>query len=109
MSGDGISYALYHPDQQIHNIYVLIIFYIPSVFLHVSMHLHHLQEVLTLCFAEVTKLLKLSNLQLNKSNSYSKIQQDATVYQNLLFHVYMKLSVFRATHRPSSGANLKLH
>jgi len=30
--------------------------------------------------------------------------QDATVYQNLLFHVYMKLNVFRAPHRPSSGA-----
>jgi len=26
------------------------------------------------------------------------------VYQNLLFYVYMKLNVFRATHRPSSGA-----
>ena len=33
-----------------------------------------------------------------------KIQQDATVYQNFLFHFYMKLNVFRATHRPSSGA-----
>jgi len=32
-----------------------------------------------------------------------KIQQDATVYQNL-FHIYMKLNMFRATHRPSSGA-----
>ena len=36
--------------------------------------------------------------------SYRRIQQDATVYQNLLFHVYMKLNMFRATHRPSSGA-----
>ena len=26
------------------------------------------------------------------------------MYQNLLFHVYMKLNMFRATHRPSSGA-----
>jgi len=59
MLGDGISYALYHPDQQIHNIYVLIIFYIPSVFLHVSMRLHHLQAVLTLCLAEVTKIIKI--------------------------------------------------
>jgi len=33
-----------------------------------------------------------------------KIQQDATVYQNLLFHIYMKLNMFRATHHPSSGA-----
>jgi len=32
-----------------------------------------------------------------------KIQQDATVYQNL-FHIYMKLNMFRATHRSSSGA-----
>jgi len=37
-------------------------------------------------------------------NSYRKIQQDATVYQNLLFHIYMKLKMFRATHRTSSGA-----
>jgi hypothetical protein len=37
-------------------------------------------------------------------NSYRNSQQDATVYQNLLFYVYMKLNMFRATHRPSSGA-----
>jgi len=37
-------------------------------------------------------------------NSNRNSQQDATVYQNLLFHVYMKLNMFRATHRPSSGA-----
>ena len=35
---------------------------------------------------------------------YRNSQQDATAYQNLLFHVYMKLHMFRATHRPSSGA-----
>jgi len=29
-----------------------------------------------------------------------KIQQDATMYQNLLLHIYMKLNMFRATHRP---------
>jgi cytochrome c oxidase subunit IV len=58
--------------------YVLIIFYISKAFLHVSMHLHNLQEVLTLYFANVTKLL---NLQLNKiitlliflSNNFNKI------------------------------------
>jgi hypothetical protein len=33
-----------------------------------------------------------------------KIQQNAKLYQNLLFHIYMKLNMFRATHRPSSGA-----
>jgi len=36
-------------------------------------------------------------------NSYRNSHQDATVYQILLFHVYMKLTMFRATHRPSSG------
>jgi hypothetical protein len=35
-------------------------------------------------------------------NSYGKIQQDTSVYENLLFHIYMKLNMFRATHRPSS-------
>jgi hypothetical protein len=39
-----------------------------------------------------------------KSNSYRKIQQDATVYQNLLFRIYKKLNMFWATDRPSSGA-----
>jgi len=37
-------------------------------------------------------------------NSNRKIQQDATLYQNLLFYIYMKLNMFRATHHPSSGA-----
>jgi len=36
--------------------------------------------------------------------SYRKNQQDATMYQILLFHIYMKLNMFRATHCPSSGA-----
>jgi hypothetical protein len=35
---------------------------------------------------------------------YRKIQQDATVYQNLLFHVYMKLNMFWVTQCPSLGA-----
>jgi len=30
--------------------------------------------------------------------------KDATVYQNILFHIYMKLNMFRATHLSSSGA-----
>jgi hypothetical protein len=34
-----------------------------------------------------------------------KKQQDAIVYQNLLFHIYMKLNTFRATHRPSGVRN----
>jgi hypothetical protein len=29
--------------------------------------------------------------------SYRHSQQDETAYQNLLFHVYMKLNMFRAT------------
>ena len=45
--------------------YILIIFYISQALLNVSMHLHHLQGVLTLYFANVTKLLKL---WLNKIN-----------------------------------------
>jgi len=32
-----------------------------------------------------------------------KIQQDTTMYQNLI-HIYIKLNMFWATHRPSSGA-----
>ena len=39
-----------------------------------------------------------------EGNSYRNNQQDATVYQNLLFHVYMKLNMFRSTHRPSPEA-----
>jgi len=37
-------------------------------------------------------------------NLYRNSQQEATVYQNLLFHVYIKLNMFLATHRPSSRA-----
>ena len=38
-------------------------------------------------------------------NSYRNSQRDVTVYQNFsLFRVYIRLNVFRATHRPSSGA-----
>jgi len=38
-------------------------------------------------------------------NSYRNSQRDVTVYQNfLLFYVYIKLKMFRVTHRPSSGA-----
>jgi hypothetical protein len=50
--------------------------------------------------------LKVHDLykSLSLDNSYRNSQQDATVYQNLLFHVYMKLNMFWVTHRPSSGA-----
>jgi hypothetical protein len=39
--------------------------------------------------------------------SYRKIQQDATLYQNLLFHIYMKLNMFWVTHHPLSGAGFE--
>ena len=37
-------------------------------------------------------------------DSQRKIQQDATMYPNLLFHIYMKLNMFRKTHGQTSGA-----
>jgi len=37
-----------------------------------------------------------SKIHTEKSN---KMQQ----YENLLFHIYIKLNMFRATHRPLSG------
>jgi len=49
------------------------------------------------------KKIRIELLKFDVLDSYRKIQQHATVYQNLLFHTYMKLIVFRATHRPSSG------
>jgi hypothetical protein len=39
----------------------------------------------------------------HQKNSQRK-SNNTTVYQNFLFHIYMKLNVFRATHRPSSEA-----
>jgi len=39
-----------------------------------------------------------SKIHKEKSN---KIQQ---YIQNLIFHIYTKLNMFRVTHRPSSGA-----
>ena len=50
------------------------------------------------------KYLMFSWIRALQYDSYRNSQQDATVYQSLLFHVYMKLNMFRATHRPSSGA-----
>jgi hypothetical protein len=43
----------YYPDQQMHNMYIN----------NVSVRLHHLQVILTLCIAKLTELLQL---QLNK-------------------------------------------
>jgi hypothetical protein len=47
-----------------------------------------------------TKILDKVKCQLTQQ----KIQQDVIIYQNLLFHICMKLNMFRVTHRPSSGA-----
>jgi hypothetical protein len=57
-----------------------------------------------LMYIKFNGVLKKKRKETASENSYRKIQQDAIVYQNLLFHVYMKLNVFLATHRPSSGA-----
>jgi preprotein translocase subunit SecY len=57
--------------------------------------------VILISFLPILQEVKYKGI--GKINSYRKFQQDATVYQNLLFHIYMKLNMFRATHRPSSG------
>jgi hypothetical protein len=51
------------------------------------------------------------NIQLDVSGSvhYSTIHKEKSnnmqqCIKTLLFHIYMKLKMFRATHRPSSGA-----
>jgi hypothetical protein len=46
------------------------------------------------------KKIRIELLKFDVLDSYRKIQQDATVYQNLLFHTYMKLNVFRAVCLP---------
>jgi hypothetical protein len=43
-----------------HNIYILTIFYTSQALLHVSMHPHHLQGVLSFHFAKVTKIVKVT-------------------------------------------------
>jgi hypothetical protein len=43
-------------------IYIYTIVYISKALLHVSMHLHHLQGVLSFYFAKVTKIIKFTNL-----------------------------------------------
>ena len=48
--------------------YILKIFYISSPLLHVSMHPHHLQGVISLYFVTFTKLLKF---ELNNINIYT--------------------------------------
>jgi len=47
--------------------------------------------------------IKFRRLRITQKKTHNS-QQDATVYQNLLFHVYINLNMFRGTHRPSSEA-----
>jgi hypothetical protein len=46
--------------------------------------------------------------ELGKQLMHKNIQQDAKIYQNFIFPVYMKLNMFRATHPPIIRS-LKLH
>jgi hypothetical protein len=39
--------------------------------IHVSMHLHHIQGVSTLCFAKVTNLLKLQHNKISRLNMFT--------------------------------------
>ena len=50
--------TVYYPDQQKHYIYVYTIFHTSQTLLHVPMHLHHLQGVLSFYFAKVTKIIQ---------------------------------------------------
>jgi len=63
-----------------------------------------LHNIIEVCYSLLVSMLCKVNYSNNPVVSYRKIQQDATVYQNLLFRICMKLNMFRATHRPLSGA-----
>jgi len=67
-------------------------------------HVCHMLSLFQPCCIYHPNNMWCGALVMNHTDSCRKIQQDATVYQNLLFHIYMKLSLFRATHHPSSGA-----
>ena len=84
------SCTVYYTDQQMPNIYIYVIFYISQALLHVLMHLHHVQEVLTSCFAYVTKLLKL---QISK---IIIIQQRSRKHFNILILLICKFNNFLA-------------
>jgi hypothetical protein len=56
---------------------------------------------------KAAQLMQAANLwkPLHTTKIYKeKIQQDATMYQILLFHIYIKLNMFQVTYHPSSGA-----
>jgi len=56
------SASVYYPNQQMHKTYTLTIFYTSQVLpLHVWMHLHHPQGVLSFYFAKVTKIFMVTN------------------------------------------------
>jgi len=59
---------------------------------------HIIETLETLRELDVRGSVHHSAIHKEKSN---KIQQCIKI---LLFHIYMKLNMFRATHRPSSGA-----
>jgi len=42
--------------------------------------------------------------KITNQTSFRNNQQDATMYQNLLFQRFLLLNMYRATHRSSSGA-----
>jgi hypothetical protein len=69
-------------------------------FVYISETLHDFSIYVTMSDVINRSLYVVNDIVLFKQ----KIQQDTTVYQNLLFHIYIKLNMFRATHRPSSGA-----
>jgi len=47
-----------------HPVYIQKIFYISHALLHVSMDLHHLQEILSFYFVKVTKIIKIVTLMI---------------------------------------------
>jgi len=59
--------------------------------------------------AEIREFKSFLQLDVRGSVHHSKIQKEKSnkmqkCIKILLFHIYMKLNMIRATHRPSSGA-----
>ena len=77
------SCTLYYRDQQMHSIYIHICIYIYiyinkilyiEAFMNISMHLHHLQGVLSFYFANVTKIIRVTNTVLQQLTAYNVLQ-----------------------------------
>jgi hypothetical protein len=68
--------------------YILVIFHLLSALLHVALHLRHLQGVLTLYFAKVSKLLKLQYSETNVTHFLFSLLRIKGVYmfRALLVH-----------------------